>query len=99
MDFVTPVAFFFLIGYATTEITNHRTRIKILEKNAAALNEHYQHTRYGSLKWGMILIAIGISLIIGKSLNDLLTISLMFILAGLSLLLYHLVIGRLTGKR
>ncbi len=98
MDFITPVAFFFLIGYAITEITNHRTKIKILEKNAAALDEYYQHGKYGSLKWGMILIAIGISLMIGKSLNDLLTISLMLIFAGLSLLLYHLLISRLSGR-
>lgn len=89
MQYLIPVAFFILVGYVFSEIARHRTAIKLIEHNNPHRKDDYRQKKYSSLKWGMVMVAIGAALLAGKSFNDLLTVSLMLIFAGIALVLYH----------
>jgi len=56
-----------------------------------------------SLKWGLILTAIGAAIIIGTSSfshdTEENTISLMFLFAGLALIFHYFIAGRVLRKR
>ena len=55
-----------------------------------------------SLKWGMVLIAVGAAILIGQfvpySYQEEATISGMFIMAGLALIVYYFIAGKIIKK-
>lgn len=96
---------FFSIVAVIKIITDNMVRRKLAEKGMVSEEVKYLYAdtlefhRPGSLKWGMVLIAIGLAILIGQLLPykiaDELTISAMFIFAGLALILYYFIAGRL----
>lgn len=62
-------------------------KVKYLFSDVALMN------KLSSVKWGLVLIGIGVALIIGElaRLHDELTFGIMFILAGLGFLIYYFI--------
>lgn len=100
---VVPAIFFSFVAIVKV-ISDNSVRRKIVEKGE--LNEHVKHlfARQGeyvpsSLKWGLVLTAIGTAILIGQlapvAYRDEVTISGMFIMAGLALIIYYFIARRL----
>ena len=90
---------FFTICFVVKASLDYFTRKKLIDKGLVDKNVKYLF-KYGSpalssLKWGMVLVGIGAAVIIGKLVpyrwSDEITISGMFILAGLALIIYYFI--------
>ena len=87
----------------TKVISDNRIRREIiasgkLDENLKYLfvkNGNQLHSPLGSIKWGLICIAIGLAIILGRFLPyriaDDMTFGLIFFLSGLALLIYFLI--------
>ena len=109
MEFLIPISLFVVIAVIVnifTERNTERIKLKIIEhaisegKYDANLKELFDATMKKSatlahIKWGFILIGLGLALIIGQFVpifyDDKATLSLMFILSGIALIIYHFV--------
>ena len=101
-DFMGPVGFFVACIIIVKFILDYRLKRKLLErgeidKNITSL--FFNKTEYfapTSLKWGLVLIGIGLAVVIGQMLpydfnRGEITFSLMLIFAGGGLLIYYFV--------
>ena len=97
---MAPLIVMFLVtAFIVKIILDHKTRKKLIEKEMLDENVKYlyadkpENRILSNLKWGMILIGIGIAIFIGQvvppELEEEITIGGMFILAGLGLLIYY----------
>jgi hypothetical protein len=105
MDALQPVliiAVIFLgIIALLREVSQNRLRHKVVDKGVNPSNLNFQalfsreaaRNRYGSLKWGMLLVGIGLVLLVVQILpvevSDETTVGIMSLVAGLCLLIYH----------
>ncbi len=97
---IVPVIFF-CIAYIIKSLSDNGVRRKLAEKGLVDENIKYlfQKPRLdvvpNSLKWGMVLIAIGVAFLVGQmvphAIREEATISAMFILSGLALVAYHFI--------
>jgi hypothetical protein len=90
---------FFTIGWIIKTISDHRLRNRLIDKGL--VNEKVQHLfasesglkSLSSLKWGMVLVAIGAAALISQLLpyyaDGEITIGLMFVFAGAAFLIYY----------
>jgi len=94
---VVPTIFFSIYLVIKT-ISDNGVRRKLVDKgmvdeNARALFQTRVETPENSLKYGMILIALGIAVMVGmyvpSYMQEEITISGMFILGGLALVIYY----------
>ncbi|MCK5077688.1 MAG: hypothetical protein KAR38_15000 [Calditrichia bacterium] len=109
MEFLIPISLFVIIAVIVNIITERNTermKLKIIEraiseeKYDANLKELFEESikkkeTLSHIKWGIILIGLGLALIIGQFIpffyDDKATLSLMFILSGIALIIYHFV--------
>ena len=99
---------FFSLSSIVRTIVDNNLRKKLIDKGM--LNEDvkflYQSRQEGqisnSLKWGMVLIAVGAAVLIGQyapySFHEEATISAMFIMAGLALIAYYVMAKQMDEK-
>ena len=108
MEFLIPIAFFVTVAVIVNiviEKNTERMRLKIVER---ALTDQKMDTDLKALfestikqketmvpiKWGLILVGLGLAMLIGHVVpffyDDKATLSLMFLLSGLGLIIYHL---------
>ena len=79
----------------TDTMTRHRLIAKgmVDEKVKHLFIKDAQLQRLSSLKWGMVLVGIGVALVIGQLAEDYITgesvFGLMFIFAGMAFLIYY----------
>jgi len=102
------IAFFILIAFIFKIIVDHKTRSKLIEKGMLDENVKYlyadraENQILSSLKWGMILIGIGLAIFVGQivpeDLAEEVTIGGMFIFAGLGLLLYYFIAYKVKSR-
>ena len=98
---------FFTIGFVFKLIMDYSMKKKLIEKGLVDENvKHlfkYSSPASGSLKWGMVLLGIGIAVIIGRLVpyhwSDEATVASMFILAGLALIVYYAIAPKITNGR
>lgn len=98
---------FFAIVAAIKIILDYSMRKRLIEKGLVDSKVRYLFSATSpaatSLKWGMVLMGIGIAVIIGKlvpyGMQDEITISSMFILAGLALVLYYFIAPKLDSSK
>ncbi len=90
---------FFGICFVAKALLDYFTRRRLIDKGLVDKNVRHLF-KYGSpslssLKWGMVLVGIGAAVIIGRLApyrwSDEATISGMFILAGLALIIFYLI--------
>jgi hypothetical protein len=108
-DTIELAIVFFAISFVIKSILDYSMKKKLIDKGLVDENvKHlfkYSGPANGSLKWGMVLVAVGGAVIIGRlapySWSDEATVSSMFILAGLALIVYYAIspkIGRGSEK-
>ncbi len=95
---IVPVIFFTLLAIVKT-VSDNSVRRKIIDKGIVDENVGFLFRREyadylpNSLKWGMVLVALGVAILIGQlvpyAIQEEATISSMFILGGLALILYY----------
>lgn len=99
------VVVFASIGMIFKLFLDYFMRRKLIDKGLVDKNVRHLFS-YGSpaassLKWGMVLIGVGAAVIIGRIVpyrwSDEITISAMFILAGLALIIYYLVVPKICN--
>ncbi len=99
-DFIGPLSFFVACIFIVKIVLDYRLKRKLLEKGEIDKNithlffgqaEHYAPS---SLKWGLVLIGIGLAVVVGLMMpydydRGEITFSLMLIFAGIGLLIYY----------
>lgn len=105
MWFESPVlisaAFFWLIAAVTKIISDNATKRRLLEARVsedvvrALFRKGYDPEMFSALKWGLVLLALGVGLMItgvlSVRLSDPLALGVMLMCAGGGLLAYYLV--------
>ena len=101
MEVLIPIAFFVMIYLIVKSITENRTRQKLIDKGIVddkarqLLEATRESPQRNALKWGMVLIAIGISLALANVFPYLFDgpagVGLMFLFAGAAFIVYHFV--------
>ena len=98
-DAVAPVAVFFGLAWIVRIITDYLTRKRLIDKGVMdekvkyLYQESSRHRALSNLKWGIVLIGIGLAAIISYWWPDTFheegTIGLMFLFAGVGFLTYY----------
>ena len=99
MEFLVPIAIFGVIGFVIKTLSDNNVRKHLIDKGVSGedagkiLPSVLEGSLPSSLKWGMVLIAIGLSFFIGELVpardQELVTAAVMFISAGTGLLVYY----------
>lgn len=93
---VTGIVIYYLIK------TRHQERMAIIERGAEGEALQYLSGKQKDktadpsrwVKWGFILIAIGLAILIGNQFDEEVTFGLIFMLPGIGLLLYYAMFGK-----
>lgn len=90
------LALFCLIGFIIKVVSDNKLRRRIIEKGEinANVKELFTHSKqqvkFRSLKWGIILVAVGLGLITGSVFRSQeVAFAFMLIFAGFALILYY----------
>jgi hypothetical protein len=105
-DTVMPMLIVFgAFSFMLKLILDHNTRKKLIEKGLTGADvKHLFVDRYrqgvpGSLKWGMVLVAVGAAILIGRlmpyDVADEYTVAFMFLFGGAALLAYGIIARRI----
>ena len=95
---VVPVIFFSIVAIIKI-ISDNAVRKHLIEKGLIDENLKYLYRKTdesSSLKWGMILVAVGAAIFVAEFMNfsEEVVFGLMFILAGASLITYYFMAAR-----
>ena len=103
--FVVGIIFFSIVAIAKI-IADSMFRNRLTEKGLAdeGVRKMYGTTAkmqsMSSLKWGMVMVGLGVALLIGqlfpRYIDDQITFGLMFLFAGLGFLIYYPIAARLS---
>lgn len=106
-DFV-PMTIFFVIAYVVKIISDNKIRKLAIEKGMVSedmkflYSDQYEGKVPASLKWGFVLIGIGLALFIGQmapsAITEEITVGGMFFFAGVGLVIYYFVANRIYKK-
>ncbi len=104
---IVATVFFSMVSIVKI-ISDNMMRRKILEKGMLDENIKYLYAQTSqqqvpaSLKWGMVLIAVGAAIFIGQffphTFSEEATIGVMFLMAGLALILYYFIARRILKQ-
>lgn len=105
MGWLIGVTAFLVVGAIVKMILDHATRRRLIDKGLVDENVKYLFYDGGpgrsSLKWGMVLVGIGLALLIEAlfpyDVSDEMMVSFMFLFAGVGLLLYYTITPRIKG--
>ena len=111
-DIVVPVALFFSVAWiivsVTRSISDGYTRRRLIEAGATSELVHAVTIKrkdpglYSALKWGFVVGAVGLALILIQFLpfdqNDPFTFGLIFVFGAGGLLWYYMVAKRITAR-
>lgn len=98
-EMLVPIVIFVVIGFIIKTISDNNLRKHFIDKGISGdeagkiLPNALEASLPSSLKWGIVLIAVGVSFFIGELVpardQDLVTAAVMFISAGVGLLFYY----------
>jgi preprotein translocase subunit YajC len=108
-EVLIPITFFVLIGvllyYGIT--SRHKERMTMLEKGfsaeqmrSLAHREFRGYSPLSSLKWGIIIVAIGLAIIVGNFLraiynvDESIVVGVVFLFAGLALVIFYFIASK-----
>ncbi|MBN2105241.1 hypothetical protein JW835_14485 [bacterium] len=104
--FIVAIVFFSFVGVVKV-ISDNRIRQKLIDKGELGEKVKYLYSNstsrtLSSLKWGFVLIGLGLALLIGQLLpvdvQEEVVVGAMFILAGSGLLLFYYIASKLGKK-
>lgn len=97
-EFLIPISIFIVFAFVVKTISDNNVRRLLVEKGSVNEDLKYLFMNMGdlslpaSLKWGIVLVAVGLAVIVGQFLpgdEEVVTAATMFIFAGVGLLLYY----------
>jgi hypothetical protein len=107
-EILIPISLFFVIAYIIKVISDNRVRHRLIEKGQIddsirnAFSENSELRNLQSLKWGMVLIGLGLALFIGQfmpyNIREEISVGGMFLFAGLALIIYYSFARKLIGE-
>lgn len=101
LEFLIPIASFAMIVLIVKYITDNRTRQKLIDKGMVDEKIKYLFVRgqeepMSSLKWGLVLIAIGVALTLNVMFPAIAegpaSIGVMFLFAGIAFIVYYMIV-------
>jgi len=107
---VVPI-FFAACVYVIKIISDNRIRRRLIDSGQVDEKIKYLYFKepkifsdpLNSVRWGLVLIALGLAVIIGQQFPDgekeQMTLSAMFLLAGIAFLVYYFLAKREHGKK
>ena len=106
LEFLIPVSLFIVIAYIIKVISDNRVRNRLIEKGQLdknmndLFNNNVQQKSLHSMKWGLVLIGLGLALFIGQlfpyDIKEEITIGGMFFLAGVGFLIYYFIVKKMS---
>ncbi len=106
---LVPIVLFIVIGYVIKVLSDNRVRRILIEKGEISENTKYlfadkfAYAVPSSLKWGMVLIAVGLAFVISQIFpfmdDDASLMALLFIFGGGALVAYYFVGSRMLNKK
>lgn len=103
------IAMLLVVPVVIKLLSENKTRRKLIEKGLVDENIKYlfpdkpKDYVSSSLKWGMVLIAMGLAVFVGQvapsNLVEEVTIGAMFIFGGLALVLYYVIASKKPNRR
>lgn len=106
-EFLIPISFFVVTAAVIKIITDNRTRQKLIEKGMVDERTKYLFTSstpqsLNALKWGMVLVAVGLALAVVNmfplAFEGPASVGLMLLFAGIALLVYYFVAKKSEDK-
>ena len=107
LEFLIPVSFFIVVAYIIKVISDNRVRNRLIDKGQVdstvkdLFNENVMQKSMHSMKWGLVLIGIGLALFIGQlfpyDMKEEITIGGMFFLAGVGFLVSYFIVKRYSS--
>jgi len=101
MEFIIPIFLFYIIYLIIKTLSDNRLRQKLIDKGVVDENAKYLFVKntemqpMPSLKWGIVLIAIGIALFVNSMFPLLMegpaSFGFVAILAGLAFIVYYFI--------
>ena len=94
---------FFAAAYVIKVISDNRIRRRLIDAGQIDENLKYLYLKpeksltdpLNSIKWGMVLFAVGLALLIGQvfpyDITETMTIGLMFLFAGIAFMIYYFI--------
>jgi len=91
------------VAFVIKVISDNRIRRRIIESGQVDEKVKYLYFKSGkraleplsSVKWGMVLVAIGLALLLGQmfpyDITEMMTIGFMFLFAGFAFLIYYFI--------
>jgi len=103
-EMIPLIVMFLVVPVIIKMLSDNKTRRKLIEKGLVDEKVKYlfmdKPKEYvsSSLKWGMVLIAVGLAVFIGqmapKEMMEEVTIGAMFVLGGLALVIYYAIASK-----
>lgn len=104
-----PMTFFIIVFLIVKLVYDYKLRRLALEKGLVDQNlkfpfeDRFEGGVPGALKWGFVLVGIGLAIVIGRMFPDdmveQVTVGCIFLFAGLGLVLYYFVANRLLAEK
>ncbi len=116
MGILVPIVLFVVIGWIIKILSDNNVKRLMITQGKLDENAKYLYIdkleRYvpTSLKWGMVMIALGLAIFIGKIVDamnitgfgrndeEALIFSLMFIFGGTALIIYYVIASKMAKK-
>ena len=109
LEVFIPIVMFFAVAYIVKVVSDNRVRRMAVEKGIAKedLKNLFYNGRAGnvssSLKWGIVLIAVGAALFISQLIPaeniEAVTLGLIFVFAGIGLVISYVLDSRSAAKK
>src|SRR4030065_2601048 len=108
VEIIVPIASFLFIFLVVKALFDYRTRQKLIEKGLVDEKVKYLFAEQvdfkflNSLKWGMVLIGLGLAVLLGELVeserSEGVTIGAMFGFGGLAMLIHYGIANRVSKK-
>lgn len=100
LEFLIPIAFFYMVVLIVKYVIDNKTRRMLIEKGMVDEKVKYLFKNgtqpLSSMKWGMVLVGIGLALLIGQifryDISEQATIGMMFLFAGIGFIIYYFMV-------
>jgi hypothetical protein len=109
MEQLIPIVFFVIVAVIVKLISDYKIKRMAIEKGLVnenlfyLLQGKYEAQLPSSLKWGIVLVCLGLGLFIGVMfphyMSDQATAGCMFLLAGLGLVAYYFIASKLSKTK
>ncbi|NQV01293.1 MAG: hypothetical protein HQ542_01500 [Bacteroidia bacterium] len=104
-EMLMPIAFFATVALIVYLILRRKERATLIEKGQSATIFETRKNVPHALKWGMLLIGLGVGILIGRILTlytamgeEEAFFSMVFLCGGISLVLYHFITKSMEKK-